>query len=238
MPRPRGREALKARALSPANKAASPAPPKKPPVPRGPNAKRREATRIKLLEATIDCLYRYGYFGTSTVLVTEVAGVSRGSLLHQFPTKVDLMISTAEYIALKRGEAHRRELEPYTDPRERFRHLPWVTWKELSGPSGVARLELMLAARSDPEFAERMTPLNDRLEQLSKDAVWNLVSQLGVKDRESVDAMVRLYIAAVRGLAIDGLYESAQAELPRSVALLQQYQEWLIDHLLEKASKA
>src|SRR5262245_1251771 len=68
------------------------------------------ATRRKLLEATIECLYTLGYHRTSTVLVTERAGVSRGSLLHQFPTKVDLMVETVRYIAHQRRLAHKAAL--------------------------------------------------------------------------------------------------------------------------------
>ena len=72
---------------------------KKPRVPRGPNAERRAATRAKIMEATVRCLAEFGYAATSTPLVARLAKVSRGSLLHQFPTKIDLMIRAAQYPA-------------------------------------------------------------------------------------------------------------------------------------------
>jgi len=79
----------------------------KPKVPRGPNAERRAATRAKIMEAAVGCLAEFGYAATSTPLVAKMAKVSRGSLLHQFPTKVDLILAVAEYAA--RAQAMRRD---------------------------------------------------------------------------------------------------------------------------------
>ena len=78
---------------------------------RGPKAERSANTRAKLLNATISCLYDVGYDRTTTVLVVERASVARGSLLHQFPTKVDLMIGTIEHIAGLRRQAHEEGLK-------------------------------------------------------------------------------------------------------------------------------
>src|SRR5437016_12734331 len=72
-------------------------------APRGPNAERRAATRAKIMEAAVRCLAEFGYAATSTPLVARLAKVSRGSLLHQFPTKVDLILAVAEYAASARG---------------------------------------------------------------------------------------------------------------------------------------
>jgi AcrR family transcriptional regulator len=77
---------------------------------RVPNVERSAATRAKLLKATIDCLYEVGYHQTSTVLVTERAKVSRGSMLHHFPTKADLMMATSEYIVGLRRDLHRARI--------------------------------------------------------------------------------------------------------------------------------
>lgn len=205
--------------------------------PRGPNAVRRQATRNKLLEATIECLYRHGYFGTSTVLVTEVAGVSRGSLLHQFPTKVDLMVATAEHIIDNFRSRHLEEVSKIDDDHERFRAIPEITWKMISSPWGIARIELALASRSDPEFAHRMTPLVERMDRTSRESIWGLVARLGVRNRDKVDTMVRLYIAALRGLAIEDLYDYAKPNSPKAVELLVRYNEWFLEELKREAQE-
>jgi len=54
---------------------------------------RTRAMRARLLEATVELLVEKGYAGTSTTLVSERAGVSRGAQLHHFPSKQDLVVS-------------------------------------------------------------------------------------------------------------------------------------------------
>src|SRR5579859_4677275 len=66
---------------------------------RGPNAHRRASTRAKILEACVQCLAQFGYGAASTPNVARMAKVSRGSLLHQFPSKAELMIATAAHLA-------------------------------------------------------------------------------------------------------------------------------------------
>ena len=54
--------------------------------------------RQRLLEATVECLVEHGWSGTSTTLVSQRAGVSRGAQLHHFPTKNDLVLAAVEHL--------------------------------------------------------------------------------------------------------------------------------------------
>ena len=94
------------------------------------NPVRSARTREKLMRATIECLYELGYDRTSTVLVTKRAGVSRGAMLHQFPSKADLMMAASDYIRLQRRAAHTAALEGIDDPLEQLRRAqPWEHWR-------------------------------------------------------------------------------------------------------------
>lgn len=186
---------------------------------RGPNAARREATREKLLNASVECLYRYGYWGTSTVLVTQLAEVSRGSLLHQFPTKADLMLATAQHIGMMRGKAHREGLTGV--PREdRLPLLVDILWGEVTSPSGIARIEIMLAARSDLELAAIYMPFHASQEQRQREAIWELAQALGARRRSVVDAVTQLYTASLRGLSIDHIYPHSREGVLAAVDLM------------------
>lgn len=189
---------------------------------RGPNAQRRNATRRRLLEAAVSSLYELGYHRTSTVVVTERAGVSRGSLLHQFPSKADLMVGVAEYIAELRGQAHLAGLGGVPLGPQRLAGLVDILWGQMSSPSGVARLEIMLASRSDPELAAKLAPLHARLDERHRDAVWGLAKALGAADRGPVDAAVQLYAAALRGLSVDALFPESREHVEAAVNLLKQ----------------
>lgn len=200
---------------------------------RGPNAVRRNATRDKLLNATIDCLARLGYYRTSTVLITEIAGVSRGSLLHQFPTKADLMVATAEHIALMRLAAWREQVRDLPPSPERLGRLVDALWGEVNSPSGVARIEIMLASRSDPELAAKYWPVVIEGDRRHRASVWRLAQSLGCRNRAPIDAVVQLYSAALRGLAIDALFPQRR-HLEAAVRLLKQA---VIDVVEREAAK-
>ena len=66
--------------------------------PRRTQAERSEATRERLIEATVRLLRIRGYGGLRTVEVSELAGVSRGAQLHHFPTKNSLVIATMQHL--------------------------------------------------------------------------------------------------------------------------------------------
>jgi AcrR family transcriptional regulator len=213
----------------------SPAPAAGPRKERIPNPMRSALTREKLLNATIECLYELGYDRTSTVLVTKRANVSRGAMLHQFPSKADLMMATSEFIRKQRRAAHRAALEGVDDPLEQLRRAIDITWGELMKPSGIARIEIMLASRSDKEFGARFAALNTDLDQRHKAWAWQLAEQAGITDRPAVEAMTQLYSAALRGLAIDLLQPGARVGVPACVELLKSYQNQLLDQLIAKA---
>ena len=60
--------------------------------------------RQRLLDATVECLVEHGWSGTSTTLVSERAGVSRGAQLHHFPTKNDLVLAAVEHLSEVRDD--------------------------------------------------------------------------------------------------------------------------------------
>ena len=57
-----------------------------------------EETRRRVCAGAAACLFENGYHGASIKLITEYAGVSQGALQHHFPSKEDLVATTAEYL--------------------------------------------------------------------------------------------------------------------------------------------
>lgn len=205
---------------------------------RMPNPVRSARTREKLLNATIQCLYELGYDQTSTVLVTKRAGVSRGAMLHQFPSKADLMLAVFNHISDQRVIAHREALEGLRDPREILRKLIDISWSELSKPNGIARVEIMLASRSDKEIGERFSALNEALQQRHRDWMWRLAQKAGVTDQAAIETMAHLYASALRGLAIDALDPAARPRTHAAIAMLRDYQNRKIDELIAEGTAA
>ncbi len=164
--------------------------------PRKTQAARSAATRQVLLDAAINCLFEHGYGTTTTILVAEEAGVSRGAMLHQFPTKADLMTFVVEAVFADEVKQYSKLLKGLDDPRERLMAYPMAVWKLQSRPEGVAVLEILQGSRSDAVLAKKLQPVQARID---KAAVTALESEFpsGVSI-----PVLQLIVGVARGLAI------------------------------------
>ena len=207
--------------------------PAKPKVPRGPNAERRAATRAKIMEAAVRCLAEFGYAATSTPLVAQLAKVSRGSLLHQFPTKVDLILGVAEYASRARGAVVREKLAPYPDGPERFLQGVDAVWASLQTPAAIALMEITIATRSDPELAARYPEFADDLDAQLHRSRRRMAEYLGVPERtQEIDSLAHLTRAAINGLAMDSVFIGRPtADALKALDLLKDMRRRLLDEL-------
>ncbi len=55
--------------------------------------KNTPTSRDKLLDATFDHVYRYGYHGASTAAILKQAGVPKGSMYHHFTSKKSMVLA-------------------------------------------------------------------------------------------------------------------------------------------------
>ena len=71
-----------------------------------------ENTRAAILEAALACFYDLGYGATTTEKVAKQAGVSRGAMLHHFPSRQHLVLEAVRHIHSKRLQIFKeRELK-------------------------------------------------------------------------------------------------------------------------------
>ena len=185
--------------------------------PRRTQAERSDETRARLLEATIRCLHAHGYAATTTLLVAESAGLSRGAMLHQFPTKVDLMLFVVRAVYDRETAEYGARMRHIRDPRERVLAMIDVGWEVLSRPSGVAVLEVLQGSRSDWELAERLLPLQSTIENESFAWAERHADQLlGQTDTRP---LLRLIVWTIRGLSVAKTLDR-ESELDRATRLL------------------
>ncbi len=178
--------------------------------------------RNRLLDATIDCLVEYGFSGTTTPRVAEMAGVTRGAQVHHYPSKTDLVIAAIRHLAAKRAEAAIAEigaLESVDDPAAKILELLWDLH---NGPIFVATVELWVAGRTDPTLAHEMA----KFEPLVATNILTALAQ-GLPGQES-NRQLRdfIYTAmdAIRGILISNFVEPdptrARRRWDRAVASL------------------
>jgi AcrR family transcriptional regulator len=192
--------------------------------PRRTQEDRSAQMRARLLEAAIDSLYRHGYSATTTTAVCEAAGVSRGAMLHHFPTRIDLMLYVVRAVYEDEVAQYCKALADVPDRRERELMLPQLLWDVLGQPSGVAVLEIIQASRSDPELSARLRPVQIEIERDSFVQAGQMLGKTGVETN-----VARLMIWAVRGLSIARLLASRPEEVEGSIHLLREMLRLALD---------
>jgi AcrR family transcriptional regulator len=188
-------------------------------------ADRSKQTRRKLMEATVECLVERGWTGTTTVLVAERAGVSRGAQLHHFRTRGELVAAAVEYVGA----------ESVTEMLERAAALPATGDRTAAvvefiidfyvSPLFTAALELWVAARTDPELKALVVNLEARLgRECHRIAVGLLAADEG---RPGVREAVQATLDLARGLALANLLTDDSRRRARIV------RQWA--HMLDEA---
>ena len=122
--------------------------------PRRTQEERSSQTQGAILDATVAAIVELGYARTTTLEVQRRAEVSRGALLHHFPSKAELMAEVIHHLALLRG----RELKELAAKLpaagdDRVSVALALLWESFTGPLALVALELRTAARTEPELA-------------------------------------------------------------------------------------
>ena len=150
-------------------------------------AQKSAMTRDRILDAAIRCFIELGYTNVTTAKVASAAGVTRGAMLHHFPSKTELIQAAVEYL-------HDKLLEDYTErvknisPKlkgSKFRRAGLEAyWQHLTGDLFTAYHELCVAGRTDDELKDRF-----RLVGCSSSALptfaWSALLVLGMRRRRS-----------------------------------------------------
>ena len=119
-----------------------------------------EQTRRSILDAAVACFYELGYANTTTDSVAKKAGVSRGAMLHHFPTRFELIKAAVNPLSQTRLSRFAEEESRINRDAEHTRVEEGIDafWKQLSSPEYVVFHELKVAARTDPELEKALVP--------------------------------------------------------------------------------
>ena len=162
-----------------------------------------QLTRTAVLEAALDCFYEQGFAKTTTENVAQRAGVSRGAMLHHFPSRFDLVRETVLFINQRRIEMFAREEFAVQQGARHSRIGEGIDtyWRQLNTPEFIVFHELKVAARTDPELAAVVTPAIAEFEAAFYAAVKDLFSDLAAS--ESFYRANFLTQFALEGMALD-----------------------------------
>ncbi len=165
-------------------------------------AGRSRETRRRLMEAVVGCLVERGWAGTTTSLVAERAGVSRGAMLHHFASRGELVAAAVQHVGCQAEEEllARGEVVRSVAPERRTRAVVELIADFFISPVFAAALELWVAARTDEQLRAHVIPLQA---QVGRETHRLAVALLGADEsRPGVREAVQATLDLARGLAL------------------------------------
>jgi AcrR family transcriptional regulator len=125
-------------------------------------AQRVAETRLKLLDATVECLADVGYARMTTADVAVRAGLSRGAQLYHFQSKAELVATAVDHLLDKLHAQFLDAVAKLSGGADRAAAMVDILWQVMNEPTFSAWLELMMAARTDAELAPKMAEVENR----------------------------------------------------------------------------
>lgn len=174
-------------------------------------AQKSAATRRQIIDAAIDCFVRLGYASTTTTRIAAAAGLSRGAMLHHFPTKLAVVKAAVDELHAKRLKAFRKAADAAPPAGQgRVHAAVQAYWQHTRHPIFVAFFELSVAARTDPELGAILRPA-----QAAFDEAWVRTAQEAFPEWQSrpevFDLALHLSRYLLEGMAVSFLtHEEAE----------------------------
>jgi AcrR family transcriptional regulator len=179
-------------------------PARRPSGPRRSREQRTSDSRQRILDAAVACLVESGYARTTTLTIQARAGVSRGRLLHHFPSKETLLVAAAQHLAATRfasdGLAAADLPAHDDDPGVRIDRVVDEMWSTFRQPYFWASVELWTAARTDPALASALLPAERRLGAAIRQTL-DAVFERHL-DSENYPAVREMLLTSMRGVAM------------------------------------
>lgn len=172
--------------------------------------------RQRILDAAVSSLIGQGTARTTTLEVQRRARVSRGALLHHFPTLAQLLSATVGEL-VRRNEAAVQEsllkLEGANDPIERAIRVLAVATNQ---PAYLAELELWIVARTDPELHASLLEAEKLARKESERVMKSLFSASNPRPAQA--AVVAMTLEFLRGLAVSGVLRDSPVRRQQMIA--------------------
>lgn len=183
-----------------------------------------ENTRAAILDATIECFYELGYGNTTTEKVAKQAGVSRGAMLHHFPSRIDLVRAAVVHLNQRRLQLYTAQELKIQEDAEHTQISEGIEsfWGQLKTPLYTVFHELQVAARTDDDLKEVLEQTSREFDRAWLQATENVFPDLALSEEFIMANRVTKYL--LEGMAANGHIEG---DIPGKLV------PWLIDRLEE-----
>jgi AcrR family transcriptional regulator len=183
-------------------------------TPRRTQAERSETTRKQLLDAAAKLIRQKGFGGLRTIEVAKVAGVSRGALLHHFPSKHVLVVAVLTYVNEITFTQSTRRAQQARSSRDPIEEIIKDAQDFFLGDYFFIELAIAMSDESTRRL-RRETHQFTRQTRFSIEAAWldTLISS-GIPKQLASDILA-LTLSAVRGFSVRLLIENDPDQFTR-----------------------
>jgi len=182
---------------------------------------RSEATRSRVLDATVACIDREGFQASNLSRIAGQAGMTTGAIQHQFGDKATLLAEVVER-GFERMVDRLARLPGGDAPlEERVEALVGALWQGYDASSTRASLEILMAMRADATFQSRslafVAAMGERIDRLWMGTFWDVDCERG----SHIEAQ-RLVFTTLNGLALERIFAPDISATKRILARLGQ----------------
>jgi AcrR family transcriptional regulator len=174
-----------------------------------PTQQRSLETQRRILEATISLLDEQGFAGTTTLQVQRRAGVTRGALLHHFPSRNDVLIAAVRHLATARFDQLRGQLDVLPG-QERAHRAVGLLWELHEGELFWSAMELWLASRHDVDLRAALLPQERRLGRAARETCDELFGE-ELTSRPGYPLLREMVISSMRGVALTYAFDDLRS---------------------------
>ncbi|CAN7170390.1 helix-turn-helix domain containing protein [Variovorax paradoxus] len=161
------------------------------------------AIKPRILNAAVELLIEQGTARTTTLAVQRRAGVSRGALLHHFPTHAELLSSTVQELVRRNEAAVHEALAKVGVAEDPFERAVKVLATTMAKPAYLAELELWAISRTDIELRTALQAA-ERGARKESDRVMRMLFP-SIAERPDAAEVMGSTLAFLRGQAVTGI---------------------------------
>ncbi len=169
-------------------------------------AERSAQTRLRIVTAAAGLISSRGYAKLRTADVADAAGVSRGAMLHQFPTKGALVVATLAHVFEAAGAVSRARAAAIHPADDLIAAVIDDAREFFFNQHFKVALDIVLSTSTDKLARNQILDVSRRA-RLPVEAAWSAaLAARGVSSPVAGD-LVALTMGLVRGMAIRALWD-------------------------------
>lgn len=195
---------------------------------------RSRLTQARIMKATLECILEKGIRATSTVDVAKKAEVSRGALIHHYPTKESLMQAALADLLNREVDSVRNMAMRVKSGSLDFDSLLQALHEHFKGDMYMVTLEYLTAARTDRAIMDVLVPLASQF-NASLESIWEQLVANAEHSSDHKRIALNATLCMMRGMGAQSIWRD-DPELYRDMLMF--WRQTLLDMGFTTSSKA